>query len=128
MLLFLVLSSVCALKPKPLDVSGDGGVLKTVLQDGTGPKPGPNQEATINYIGYLPDGSVFDTSPGRGEFRFTLGRGVIPGWSVGVATMKVGEVANFTVNYDYGYGEHGYPPIVPAKSALKYHIELLKVQ
>jgi FKBP-type peptidyl-prolyl cis-trans isomerase len=128
MFLALVLSRVFALTPQPLDVSGDGGVIKTVLQDGTGPKPQPRQEATINYIGYLSDGSVFDTSRDRGEFRFTLGQGVIPGWSIGVASMKVGEVANFTMKYGYGYGERGYPPIVPAKADLKYQIELLKVQ
>jgi FKBP-type peptidyl-prolyl cis-trans isomerase len=124
----LMLSRVSSLILQPVDVSGDGGVIKTVLQDGTGPTPRPNQQVTINYIGYLSDGSVFDTSHDLGEFRFTLGRGVIPGWSVGVASMKVGEVANFTMKYNYGYGERGYPPVVPAKADLKYQIELLKVQ
>jgi FKBP-type peptidyl-prolyl cis-trans isomerase len=57
------------------------------LRDGNGPSPETNQQATIKYVGHLPDGSVFDQS--QGEFQFTVGRGVISGWSVGVVSMKV---------------------------------------
>jgi FKBP-type peptidyl-prolyl cis-trans isomerase len=79
----------------------------------------------IHYTGCLADGTVFDSSRNRREFTFTLGKGVIPGWSIGVGSMKVGELSNFTIDYAYGYGERGYPPVIPAKATLNFEIELL---
>lgn len=41
----------------------------------------------------------------RQPFKFTLGQGeVIKGWDLGVATMKKGEVAKFTLSPEYAYG------------------------
>jgi FKBP-type peptidyl-prolyl cis-trans isomerase len=124
---FLAVVVAVGSSPKEVKVTKDGKVVKTIIRDGTGVSPQQDQEAVIRYTGYLPDGTVFDSSREPGEFHFKIGRGVIPGWSVGVASMKVGEVANFSIDYDYGYGERGYPPVVPAKSPLKFEIELVGV-
>jgi FK506-binding protein 4/5 len=43
---------------------------------------------------------------------------VIRGWDLGVATMKVGEIADFVIAYDYAYGEQGSPPAIPPKATL----------
>jgi FKBP-type peptidyl-prolyl cis-trans isomerase len=107
-------------------ITEDGKVTKRISRKGKGPPPKGNQAATIKYVGTLSDGTVFDSPPG--PFRFALGRGVIPGWSIGVATMKVGEIANFSIHYDYGYGERGYPPIVPPMSHLMFQIELVSIE
>jgi FKBP-type peptidyl-prolyl cis-trans isomerase len=32
--------------------------------------------------------------------------------------MKVGEIADFHIQYDYAYGEQGSPPSIPARAAL----------
>jgi FK506-binding protein 1 len=52
---------------------------------------------------------------------------VIKGWDEGVPMMSVGEKAILTCTYDYAYGEHGHPPIIPAKSDLYFEVELIKI-
>jgi len=73
------------------------------------------------------DGSKFDSSRDRNTpFEFTIGQGqVIRGWDEGVATMKVGEKAMFTIRSDYGYGKSGSPPKIPGDATLKFEVELI---
>lgn len=73
------------------------------------------------------DGTKFDSSVDRGQpFKFTIGQGqVIRGWDEGFASMKVGEKAVLEIRSDYGYGETGSPPKIPAKADLKFEVELL---
>jgi len=55
-----------------------------------------------------------------------LGQGhVIKGWDIGVASMKKGEKAIFTLKSQYGYGEMGSPPKIPGGATLIFTIELL---
>ena len=48
------------------------------------------------------------------------------GWDVGMATMKVGERAVFTISSDYGYGDDGYEPVIPGGATLFFDVEMLK--
>merc|ERR1719388_786208 len=76
-------------------------------------KPKKGDEVTVHYVGTLQsDGSEFDSSRSRDKpFNFTLGMGqVIKGWDLGVATMKQGELAKFTLAPEFAYGESGSPP------------------
>jgi FKBP-type peptidyl-prolyl cis-trans isomerase len=111
------------------DITGDGKVQKAILVQGKGgAKPLPNQKVEIRYTGWLPDGKVFDSSNAKGgTFTFVVGRGVIPAWSLAVQTMTVGEKAKITTHYQYGYGERGYPPIIPARAELTFEIELVNI-
>ncbi|OMJ74576.1 hypothetical protein SteCoe_26475 [Stentor coeruleus] len=110
-----------------MDISGDGGLLKEILQEGTGETPLTGEEVEVHYTGTLLDGLKFDSSLDRGEpFKFTLGEGkVIKGWDQGVATMKVGEKCILTCREDYAYGKKGMPPKIPASATLKFEVELL---
>mmetsp|Transcript_119709 Transcript_119709/g.186958 ORF Transcript_119709/g.186958 Transcript_119709/m.186958 type:complete len:590 (+) Transcript_119709:48-1817(+) len=115
-----------------MDASGSGlpeGVKKEILKEGEGyKKPKKGDEVTVHYVGTLEsDGSEFDSSRSRDKpFTFTLGQGqVIKGWDVGVASMKQGELAKFTLGPDYAYGEGGSPPKIPGGATLIFEVELL---
>ncbi|KAJ3299761.1 hypothetical protein HK104_007215 [Borealophlyctis nickersoniae] len=57
---------------------------------------------------------------------FTLGAGsVIQGWELGVATMKVGEQAEFIISPEYGYGPIGNEPTIPPNATLKFDVEVI---
>jgi len=112
----------------PIDVCGDGGVMKEILKEGDGwetPKKGT--EVDVHYVGTLLDGTEFDSSRKRGEtFNFKVGSGVIKGWSEVIKTMKKGEIAKVTLKPEYAYGENGSPPSIPENATLVFEIELLK--
>jgi len=82
----------------------------------------------VHYTGTLnSNGEKFDSSRDRGKpFEFELGVGkVIQGWDKGVATMKKGERAKFTIPSDMAYGDAGAGDKIPPKSDLDFDIELL---
>jgi len=93
-------------------------------------KPKEGDEVYVHYTGWVDvngeKGEKFDSSRDRGEqFTFTLGKGqVIKGWDVGVATMKKGERATFTLAPEFAYGESGSPPTIPANATLIFDVEL----
>ncbi|CAD5223799.1 unnamed protein product [Bursaphelenchus okinawaensis] len=114
-----------------VDLSGDGGVLKTILKEGTaGKKPSPGDTVYVHYTGTLVTGEKFDSSKDRNEpFHFSLAKSqVIKAWDIGIATMNIGEVAVFECRSDYAYGDSGSPPKIPGKATLKFEVELIKFE
>lgn len=99
------------------------------LADGTGDKPKVGQTVTVHYTGWLTDGTKFDSSVDRNEpFSFVLGIGqVIRGWDEGVKSMQVGEKSRLTIPPDMGYGQQGYPGVIPGNSTLIFEVELLSI-
>lgn len=99
---------------------------ETVTQ-GTGDRQvQTGDKISVHYVGTFADGSKFDSSRDRGTpFEFTVGQGVIEGWSQGVLGMKVGEVRKLSVPPTLGYGSQDYGSI-PANSDLYFEIELLE--
>lgn len=112
-----------------VNVTEDGKVYKEIIREGTGEQPKEGDKVKVHYVGTLEsDGSKFDSSRDRNEpFTFTIGQGVIKGWSLGVATMKIGELSKFTIDAEYGYGESGSPPKIPGGATLVFEIELLSI-
>lgn len=85
----------------------------------------------VHYIGYLPDGKVFDTSlKGQKQpFAFKLGAGqVIQGWDIGLQDMKVGAVRRLTIPAALAYGARGYPPTIPPNTPLVFDTQLMGIQ
>lgn len=96
---------------------------------GTGEIAQPGDSIAVHYTGKFQDGTVFDSSVGRGEpFQFILGVGqVIEGWDRGVVGMRVGGKRTLIIPPQYGYGMNDYGPI-PGGSTLIFEIELLRVE
>jgi|CXWL01.1.fsa_nt_gi FKBP-type peptidyl-prolyl cis-trans isomerase len=97
---------------------------------GTGAAAETGKTVTVNYVGTLPDGTVFDASAKHGQaFTFPLGGGqVIKGWDLGVVGMKEGGKRKLIIPPSYGYGDKAVGNVIPANATLIFEIELLKVQ
>ncbi|GAB4851799.1 hypothetical protein Ancab_031198 [Ancistrocladus abbreviatus] len=79
---------------------GNQGLRKRIIRRGvTWQTPFRGDEVEVHYSGQVKDSSVFDSSRDKGTpFKFKLGQcEVIKGWDEGVATMKKGERAIFTI-------------------------------
>ena len=109
------------------DITGDGGVIKTILQKGNGFAIQEGFEVKLNYQGRLSDGRIFDSSFTKNKpFSFIIGDGkVIKGWEIGVKSMEVGEKAKFYISSKYGYKKKGIPPIIPPNADLYFEIEII---
>eukprot|EP01088_Endostelium_zonatum_P022187 TRINITY_DN9299_c0_g1_i1.p1 TRINITY_DN9299_c0_g1~~TRINITY_DN9299_c0_g1_i1.p1 ORF type:complete len:186 (+),score=82.48 TRINITY_DN9299_c0_g1_i1:149-706(+) len=112
-----------------VEVKGtNGGLKKKIIKEGTGAYPDNGQRVAINYIGRLEDGDVFDQSSGY-PFKFTIGEGgVIPGFDVGVKSMKKGEKALLQISPEMGYGEEGSEPDIPPNATLTFEVELVNIE
>lgn len=99
------------------------------LVAGTGDEAKPGDKVTVNYTGWLTDGTKFDSSLDRNEpFVFRLGAGqVIQGWDQGVAGMHVGGKRKLTIPSRLGYGSRGAGGVIPPDATLVFEVELLKV-
>jgi FKBP-type peptidyl-prolyl cis-trans isomerase FkpA len=99
------------------------------LKSGNGATPKKGDAVTVHYTGWLTSGEKFDSSVDRNDpFTFRLGAGeVIPGWDLGVATMKVGDKVKLTLAPHLGYGVSGYPGAIPPNATLIFEVELLAI-
>jgi FKBP-type peptidyl-prolyl cis-trans isomerase len=99
------------------------------LKPGNGAEAVAGKNVTVHYVGTLTDGKKFDSSRDRGKgFSFRLGAGqVIQGWDKGVAGMKIGGLRKLTIPASLGYGDRGFPPVIPPNSTLVFEVELLGV-
>lgn len=97
---------------------------------GSGQEAKTGDTVSVNYTGWLADGTKFDSSYDRNQtFDFTLGAGkVIKGWDEGVVGMKVGGKRKLIIPPDLAYGATGYPPVIPANATLTFEIELVAIK
>ncbi|MES2258799.1 MAG: FKBP-type peptidyl-prolyl cis-trans isomerase [Pseudomonadota bacterium] len=108
---------------------------------GTGAEAVYGKVLTVDYTGWLYDpktgirGAKFDSSldTGKKPFDFSLGQGVILGWTRGVAGMKVGGKRTLIVSPELGYGSTDQKDstgvvTIPAGSTLLFDIELKAVK
>ncbi|WNG42908.1 FKBP-type peptidyl-prolyl cis-trans isomerase [Archangium minus] len=107
------------------------GLYTQDLVVGTGTEATNGRIVYVHYTGWLPDGSRFDTSRDTPDkpIDFTLGKGtVIDGWEEGVVGMKVGGQRRLVIPSELGYGEAGYPGVIPGNSVLVFDVELVSVR
>lgn len=101
----------------------------TDLRVGTGALATSGSSLNVRYAGWLYSltaadnkGSQFDS----GLLTFTVGTGVITGFSNGAVGMRVGGLRKVVIPPDQGYGSTAQDKI-PANSTLLFEIELLSI-
>ena len=123
--LFMLMAG-CSKEDKVMD--GELTIEDIIVGEGT--EAVKHSIVTVNYTGWLEDGSKFDSSlnPGRDPFRFTIGAGqVIQGWDQGIPGMKIGGKRKLTIPPSMGYGNRDNGAI-PANSVLIFEVDLLVVE
>ena len=102
------------------------------LRVGTGAEATIGRLVNVNYSGWVWDSLGTDNKGSRfdaGTFSFTVGQGVIQGFSQGTIGMRVGGLRRVVVPPSLGYGNS--PPAnsnIRPNETLIFEIELLAVQ
>jgi FKBP-type peptidyl-prolyl cis-trans isomerase FkpA len=107
----------------------------TDLRVGSGAAASTGSTVSVNYVGWLYDGSnfekkgqQFDASKEGRPFVFWLGASqVIEAWEQGVVGMKVGGLRRLIVPSSLAYGRSGAGNTIPPNASLVFEIELLSV-
>jgi len=95
------------------------GLFYVIDTLGTGDQPASCSLVTVNYVGSLVDGTVFDHGT-----DFTIGLNqVIAGWTNGVPLIKEGGKIHLYIPPSLGYGSQPYGSI-PGNSILIFDIHL----
>ena len=102
------------------------GLQIRVDQASEGASPRSGELVTVHYEGWLPDGSVFDSSYQRDQPATFPSDRLIRGWVEALPLMRVGEQWTLFIPAELGYGARGTPggPIGP-NAALSFRIELI---
>ena len=97
------------------------------VEIGEGDAVQPGQRVSVDYTGYLEDGTVFGTSRERGEpIAFSLDR-VNQGWQEGIPGMQIGGIRRLIVPAELASGTFAFGPSVPPNATLIFDIELLEL-
>ena len=116
-----------------------------ITQKSTSEKPKEGETVTIEYSGFLEDGTLFDTSSpnvakqfgtfdeqramqnGYTDLPYVMGSNrMIPGFVEGLSKLKKGEKAVFFIPFNLGYGEQGAGNVIPPNANLIFEVELKK--
>jgi peptidylprolyl isomerase len=116
--------------PKGKDVrNGPMGLQYVVISEGPegGKKPVASDRVSVHYEGRLPTGEKFDSSFDRGTpATFPLSR-VIPGWTLGLQEMKIGDEFLFYIPNALAYGENAPGGVIKAGDDLVFLVQLLDI-
>ena len=116
-------------------------------EEGEGPKPNTGDKVGTYYVGYLTDGTVFDTNMedkakelgifneqraaqgGYGSFPadYSNDAPMIAGFKEGLQKMKVGDRALLFIPSHLGYGERGGGRVIPPNSDLIFELYIEKI-
>ena len=107
----------------------DEGIYYQDVAEGTGEEARWNRRVTLHYMGWHPDGTLFDSSlASGGPIRFTVGnREVIRGWELGIQGMREGGRRRLVIPPQHAYGSRGLRGVVPGNAVLIFEVQLLEI-
>jgi len=106
-------------------------------------KPNPGQLVTVDYVGFLLNGTVFDTSTEQvaidngifsnsriyEPFEFKVGTGlVIQGWDIGIPLMGIGDKATLLIPSGLAYGPFGSGSLIGPNTVIAFDVELIDIK
>lgn len=108
----------------------ESGLYYIIDQDGEGELAKDGDEVSVDYEGFLLDGTKFDSSIDRGSpILFNLGAGqVIAGWEEGIKLFKKGGSGRLFIPYELAYGVNGSPPAIEPFEPLIFEITLVDIK
>lgn len=108
----------------------DQGLQYIDIKTCRGPAVKAGDKVTVQYTGWLVNGTKFDSSadhPGQ-PFSFTVGQGqVIPGWDKGLIGMKVGGERRLIIPPALGYGAQGAGSTIPPNATLIFDVTIVSI-
>ncbi len=108
------------------ETTRSGLVIRTV-ERGEGDLIGANDGVMIEYEGRLTDGTVFDSSEGRGPTPMLVGQ-VIPGFSEALQKMRKGGRYRIRIPSELAYGATPPPGgVIPANADLDFDVHVVQV-
>jgi FKBP-type peptidyl-prolyl cis-trans isomerase FkpA len=109
-----------------LETTASGLQFRTI-EAGSGPAIKPVDGVLIEYEGRLPNGTVFDTSEGRGPAPMIVGQ-VIPGFAEALTKMQKGGRYRVQIPSKLGYGDTQPPGSnIPPNSDLEFDVHVVQV-
>lgn len=112
------------------DMTGDGGVLKMIVQPGIGGHIPDNSTIIFHYSAFLEyldepfDSSYLRKKPEKNKVD---SGSIIPGLNVAIKTMRKRETARFLIRPQYAYGKLGCPPRIPGNETLLYEVYIVNI-
>lgn len=119
------------------------GLYYVIEEEGSGAQVEQGDKISVNYTGYVLDGTVFDTSiESKAKesdtydenrpyepFTFDVGQGmVIPGWDEGLQLLKEGAKAKFLIPSPLAYGPSQRGAVIVPNSILIFDVEVTDVE
>ncbi|MCL2038021.1 FKBP-type peptidyl-prolyl cis-trans isomerase [Candidatus Saccharibacteria bacterium] len=114
----------------PFDADAVTELKVVTLKEGEGATVGAESTITANYTGWLPDGTIFESTklegsdPTPAEFPIN---GVIEGWAKGLIGQRAGGVYELTIPAAMAYGAQGSGSI-PPDMPLRFLVQIVDVQ
>jgi FKBP-type peptidyl-prolyl cis-trans isomerase FkpA len=137
-LIALVVATACNGSPEDVlggecsqgeTIESDSGLVFEDLRCGDGQEAGHGDALTVDYVGRLADGTVFDASAPERPLELLLDSDlVIAGWSEGLEGMQEGGRRRLVVPPALAYGEEGLADEIPPNETVTYEVELIEVR
>ena len=100
----------------PSDATKPTDLVTQTLIKGNGAEVKSGDTLTVQYSGWLWDGTQFDSSWGKNPFQTQIGSGsVIQGWDQGLVGQTVGSQVLLVVPPSLGYGDDERAPSRPTR-------------
>lgn len=113
----------------PFEAETVDALVKEDLKQGEGKTVQKGDTLTVNYMGWLPSGEIFDSTNRSGTpqpVQLSLD-GVIKGWQQGIPGMKEGGVRKLIIPAELAYGEQGNSSIPPS-TPIAFIVEVVKIE